>query len=105
MCEKTISRNFSSVATNSRISWSPVKLMRIVKACSAIFYTDAEESALYIRPSEMSVRQRGPPTGMSRTRNLRCLTGLSCSVLKMEGSVSENGTRFSMATALIWGFG
>lgn len=107
MCEKTMSRNFSSVATNSRNSCSPVKLMRIVKACSAIFYYVGKESVVSpASSSEMSCEEaRNRLTGMSRTRSLRCLTGFSCSVLKMDGSDSEKGTRFSIATALIWGFG
>jgi hypothetical protein len=38
ICENSISKNFSSVPTNSKTAGSSVKLMRMFKACSAIFY-------------------------------------------------------------------
>lgn len=37
ICENTISKNFSSVATDSKTTGSSVKLMRIFNAFSAIF--------------------------------------------------------------------
>lgn len=44
-------------------------------------------------------------TGMSRIKNLRCFTGSSSCVLKIDGCSVEYGTRFSVANLRIWGFG
>ena len=95
----TRSKNFSSFTSSSNTSGSPDKLTKIVRTCSAIFYTNGCQFASWLA----GLRAGGgfQLTGWSLIRSLRFLIGFSSSALKIAGSVVEKGTRFSAAARRI----
>jgi len=78
-------RNLSSVATFSKTSWSPARLIKMVRACSAIFYPTCGCSQLALQPSS-EVLCVGL-TVSSRTRIFRCFMGNNLSALNIAGCV------------------